>query len=153
MNCFEDMFLKGKKSDRSNLRKTCCLGGSRHIELHRRHAWGPQWCCLWISRMLHYLWLPPVCSKTGSCSCLPEWEVRVYTAPYNLRVHSHLSPFHSRIITWLRLPLGSRMGWAHVFVIAIPIRPIEKNHNRNRNRVINLRCEWTIKPQKRFLHT
>ena len=43
----------------------------------------------------------------------------------------------------LRLPLGSRMGCVLIFaiVIAIPIHPTEKNQNR----VINRRCEWTIR--------
>ena len=44
----------------------------------------------------------------------------------------------------MRLPLGSRMGYAPIFAIAIaiPIHIIEKN--RNRNRVIKLMCDWTI---------
>ena len=38
--------------------------------------------------------------------------------------------------------------FAVAVAVAIPINPIEKNRNRNlirnRNRVINCRCEWTI---------
>ena len=60
-------------------------------------------------------------------------------------VHSYLW-FITRLR--LQLPLGSRMGCVPIFaiVIAIPIHPIERNRNhiRNRNRVINRRCEWTL---------
>ena len=58
-----------------------------------------------------------------------------------LMVYSHL-----RSITRLRFLLGSRIVCASIFAIvkAIPINVTEKN--RNRNRVIKLRCEWTINP-------
>ena len=36
------------------------------------------------------------------------------------------------------------------FAIVIPIHPIEKN--RNRNRVINCRCEWTCRASGIIFH-
>ena len=53
-----------------------------------------------------------------------------------LRVHSYLKFYYAiAIIIMLKNELC-----IHFFAIAIPIHSIEKN----RNRVINLRCEWTL---------
>ena len=61
---------------------------------------------------------------------------------WGLRVHSHL-----KFITRLRFQIRFFSVWEIVISIALEKIPIlEPNVNRNRNRVINLRCEWTIRP-------
>ena len=93
-------------------------------------------------------------NKYSSC-CLCLFRKKTFKE-MGLRVHPHLR-FITRLRFRFRLPLGLRMGCAPIFAIriAIPIHSIENNCNCYRNRklirLINRRCEWTIKPFDGFI--
>ena len=64
-----------------------------------------------------------------------EFTLTLMKVPCGLNIVYHMC------VTAVSLPLGSRIGFARIFVITIviPIHPIEKNRNRNRAR--NRSCE------------